>query len=340
MKTEKSTDKEITAHSLTRAHYGQALAYSLMYGVIVTICLGLIFFFFPLVIVLVPFVIVPFTFALHYSISLLNSGETYSLGTFFKSFLLYYKPRFFGGYRLIHMFLKVLVFFLIVFEVATIPTLVTLFTNPEFMNEFNAVTTNEELINLLINNETYIFGTDIAFMVAMGLASFLLIHHLITNSIKITIAIHDNLVPIMAHISMIHHRKAFRKYRSNFYRDYFKDVFYIYILYPLFYAGGVLISYFFINKEADVCIIFGEIFGLVVLLPFLPLIINVVEVVTISYYDSFILGASEYTKEQLENILVTQAFSKEEKENILAQIKKIEEEIEKMKSEDNDEKDS
>ena len=337
MKTKNEEDSVLSVYSLTKAHYGLALAYVMMYGVIVTVCLGLTYFFFPLILVLLPFVIIPFTFSLHYSISGLNSGQPYSLLNFFKNYAFYYKKNFFGGYRMIHAFIKVLIFFLIIVELASIPLLITLFTNPDFVNAFNAVETNEELINLFLNNETYMFGMNVIYIVAIGLSSFLMIHHIITNSIKETIAIHDSLVPNMAMINVIHHKKAFKKYRKDFYKDYFSYLFYIYILYPLFFAGGVLLSYFFINKDLNICVFIGEVFGLVILLPFIPLIINVIEVTTIYNFDSFIIGASEYTKEQLMNLLMNTALSKEEKENIRNEINKIDEEIAKLNEEEKEE---
>lgn len=320
---------KLTPARLYLYHLGKVLPYASMYGFILLAML-LLAYFVPFTLILsLPFIIIPFTFALHVSIASINGELPYSLGFFFKNFKLYYTLSFFGVFKITKGLLKALGVFLLIYAVfGSIHLSIFLNNDPGYLELVKTSLNINALYEYVMNNETYLLIVDIYLAVAILGALIILIHHLVLNSLKISVNIHSkNPAPMMSLNAF--HKDAMKYFNKNFYNDYFKRMPIIYVLFGCLYAGGYLINYFFISKDNYQCITFGLIAAFIIFIFIIPYIIDMVEVILLKNFGSYLSATLKATNNFFKKVNETNLTEEERK-----QFQELEESINKSLKED------
>lgn len=317
------------------------LSLPLSFFALITVGILALGFYVPLTLVLtVPFIIIPFFFSVSAINSIASNNNAHEGIGFFIMFRAYFTQLFRGGYRVIMGLLKTLLVFLISSVVLSgILSVTVLSKDPgyiAFMEQVKTITDNNELTNALNNfintNETFNTILIITNGVSFFLASYMFLHHFAVNSIKYNYNFAAKMPLPMQDLNLIF-KLVLKKNRRDFYKQYYKSFWFLGLIFILGFAGGTVISYFFIPNVdmVQMCVI-GLFTSFILLLLFIPYFLSTSELIFNNYKSAFVDTLIDLSKQSLEQMKKMQAIS-EDKEKEVLQI------IEAQKEEQSEEKD-
>ena len=230
---------------LTIKNFGYKSSLMAIYGFfVVLILVGA--FFAPITLILsIPFLFMPLTLGLVASNSSINIGLKNPIIAFFIFFARYYRDLLFGCFRSIFGFLKALVVYLAYSTIISlIMTIFLMNSCPAFIDllsqiESGAIKTFEELATQLQAIPEYNFGLYLNFVISFGFAVYAFIHHILTNSVKYSFLFSSKRLYNYRDVNLIH-RYAFKKYRKNFYFNYYSIAIFLVLLFVGGYVGGLI----------------------------------------------------------------------------------------------------
>lgn len=317
---------------ITNSDPKQGILYVLLYIAIVVLCLSLGYLLIDTLILTIPFVIIPFTFALHASISTLNSGYPYSTKVFFVNYLNYFKPHFCGGYKVIFASLKAIGIFIALDTIISTPYIsIALQNDPVFFQTlFDAIYSGKSdaaLLQIIYNHTDYAEFVILSSAIAFLFASLEFIYHITTHSLKMSLMIHNNTESTMREINIIHQRKAFRMYRQYFYRNYFKNTWYCFLVFIGGYIVGSLLAYFFIRHEVEVVLVSGLIGGMIAISPFAIHIINLIEKELMKNVSCYTIASLMIAVQHIEQMIYSGGLKEDKLMELEEQRRKLMDEI-------------
>ncbi len=262
---------------------------SLLYTTFILLGLFISYFFLPLIIPVVLFVFVPFSFSLHVCVNEIRNDEPFSLGMFFKSYALYYNGLFRGGYSsLKNVVFSMLLFFISTLVVFTPFEMVEMYTNPELSKVIMSDVdfSYEELYNLVMNNSNLFKYLGIAVGVAGFIASIFFFYKHLKNSLIISAQLMSEQPQPMMMLKQFS-RYQFRVFKKKYYSEFFKFMLIPLIIYLIGFVGGFLIHFFFINQDPTMMLTFAFIVGLFLLVPLYPLIVILLDNIISFHKNSY-----------------------------------------------------
>ena len=269
-------------------------------AIFITACLAIAYFFPFTILLTVPLVIVPLLLGFIVENMASNSGEQ-SPGRMFRGFKLYFSDKFYGCFRILEGLIKTLLVYMIV---STIMAIILHFTmgmnDPSYAQLISNIMDRQNIGDLeknlweLLENPTYILMSNIGEIVSIGLASYMIIHHVLTHSYKL---FYNLLGPKLSSMYVVNllHRRTFGRIRKEFYSNYYSSFWYMIPVYVLLYAGGALLGLLVFNRTGVESAFIGIFTASIVSIFFLPII-----------FDTLQLIFSLYGFEYLKTLLILQ----------------------------------
>ena len=281
-----------------KKHFANKTALVSFLALVIVACLALGFVLPITLIITVPLLLIPIYFGFVFINSSFNIGQGKPSHIFSKGFRLYFTNLFYGCFKIFEGILKFFIMYLISNTICTVIFHFTIGVNdPTYMSILESILsvsntgTLSKLIQDLQANSTYMHITNLTEIISFGLGSYLFIHHVITQSFKLCFAFSDVHIVMMSHINAIH-RKAFPKFRKEFYLEYYSSFWLIILLFVLGYAGGSFIGYLLLNRNGVEAGIIGLALGNILSLYFLPYIYDSYQVLysleSRHYYQAFL----------------------------------------------------
>ena len=255
-------------------------------------------------------------------------------------FRIYYSKQFFGIFRVLEAILKTMIVYMMISSVLTIILHLTVgMSDPTYASLVNSIITDRNIEDLngkiqeLLGNSTFIFIENIAEIAAIGLASYMMVHHVLTHSIKVFYNLLGRNILSAPAVNVIH-RRAFPNFRKYFYRDYYSSFWYLIIIYVVFYVGGALLGLLVLNRAGSESAIIGLFFSLIGTVFFLPIVFDTMQVI-FSIYSLYYIQALMHHAQQLKSIFGEKTvFSQEEMDMIDKSVQELEDAIKSVKKDD------
>lgn len=318
-----------------------------LFAVIIVLCFIAAYFAPLILLLLVPFVIIPSFFALSASNSLFAEQQGAQGLSFFSMIRNYFSPFARGGYRVIIGFLFSLLMYLgCSFVMSLVLNNTLLLTDPayiEFRNSLASIenidTLYEVIDSFIATNKTF---NDIVVMTAVGstlAGSWYFMHHMSVNQLKY----YNNMLtktPLpIADLNLIH-KQTIKKVRRPLFKDYYRSLWFFLILIPLCYFGGVMFGKFVLtDATADQCIIIGLFTIFMICLLLIPYYFNCLELIFLKYRDNYLETFISLSLKSIEEIRKTQTIDPEREKQVLEFIEKQKQYLQSKPEENKEEND-
>lgn len=330
-----------------RKHASYNFSYGAFYAFFIIVCFAIAYFLPETLILTIPLIIIPFTFAFQFNTSIDNTSlkdQGFSLKKFFGLFKVYFQRQFFGAYRLLEGFFKSLgVFMGFYFVSALILVYTSLFKDPAFMQVVSSIEEMTDmagieniLMDAILNNDAFIDAAFLAMPVSLFPALLMFVHHVGTNSIKIHLSVASGQKMRMPEVHLIH-RMGFSSFRKSFYKDYFKTVWWFTPSIAILYYGGVVTSYFLLPNMEFTGAVIGTALALLFISFAAPYYFSCIETLFIKYQDKYIEASIAQSIKALNELKAQNKMSVEEEKEIEQYINQTKEFLAKAKEEENSE---
>ena len=303
-----------------RKYLASKLAIAFSFTVFVLACLALGILGSYLFFLLVPIVILPIYICLQFTNSSFAKGMPLTQKNFFGFYRTAFTPTINGAYQVITSFLKsALIYFALSFIVVFVMLQVYATRNPQFAQEIesiSALTANGSFLEALAayeDNIIIMFISSIATLVSSGLALLAFFHFVGRNSIVPHLAISMAAMP--GRIAHSIHRQGLKLFKTEFNRDYYKAAWLGAPLVLLGFGGGVMATYFF-TTDSYLIVLSGFAGAFILLTPFLPYYLDVIEELFKKYKDRYITVSIDQAKKAYEEIKVAQKLSEDQQREL------------------------
>lgn len=312
-----------------------------IYGFIIIACLIAAYFFAPILIILFPFIILPFTFAFFCANASLNANIDKPISIMFVFVKRYFSPRFNGIYRALFGFLKVLIlYFVITIVVSLIGLAIIKNCDPNFAQLYDRLlfaTSQDEMdsiLALIMENPSFIILTIVDSAISFGVSVCYFFHHLFINSIKIYFALNATSTMPVKDLNVLN-KYSFKKIRKDFYKNYYSVASITFAMFLIGYITGILLTIFIFKLDYTQAPIVGVFGGFILSFISFPFLFDMIEILfkkkRIVYAETLI----EIATNTFNNLNKTSNISPEEAERIKEDLKKKQEDIDKNKTDDN-----
>ncbi len=224
------------------------------------------------IIILFPFVIMPYFLAMQMTLIQLDTQE-FNRKNFYRMFALGISPLSRRAYSLLkNILLTLLIYFLALQAVTFVLGLMPQYS--ELMNEIkeaiagSGTNFNDIYITIngyLQNNELLKNIIFISSSVAYGVSFMFFVYRILHNALyalcKVSASLPDG------HNKPVF-KEVFKKYSKDYYKVYYKNEWYKVALVPLFYIGGVVLAYF--TGLLGLYVVFGAGFAFIAIIILLP----------------------------------------------------------------------
>ena len=341
--------KEINVRKLTNQKFKKHLSYSFAYGAffafIVLSCFVLAFFLPFTLFITIPIIIIPFAFAFQYITSMDNNipveNNSFSLKKFFVVARGYFTPQMFGVYRLLEGLLKSIGIFFGVYLFSGLVLIETIAMNdPEILSLISSIENmtdmaniENEILNVVMQNETVINCLYIALAIAIFPALLMFLHHIGTHSIKIHLSVASLQKIPMREVHFVH-RLGFPTFRKQFYKDYYKTVWWFIPSMAILYYSGMTLSYFFLYKTPFEMGIVGGALVLLFLSFAAPYYFSCIETLFFKYQTNYIKASISQSVKTLNELKAQKQMSEEEAKELEQYINQTNELLEQNQKEE------
>ena len=302
-------------------------------------CLALAYFVPITLLITIPLIIIPLLTGFIAENITANTKPS-SIGRMMMGFRLYYSRQFFGIYRILESIIKTIIVYLICSSVLSIilhfaigmndPTYASLVN--EIIRDRNIEDLNRNLQELL-GNPTFVLIENITEIASIGLGSYMMVHHVLTHSIKVFYNLLGRNVFLAPGVNFIH-RRAFSRFRRFFYKDYYSSFWYMILIYIVFYVGGALLGLLLLNRTGNESAIIGLFAATIGSVFFLPIVFDTIQVI-FSIYSVYYIQAIMHNASTLKSIYGSKTtFSDEEIAMVDASVQELEHAIKSVKKDD------
>lgn len=295
-----------------------AIAFSFTVFVLASLAIGLLGSY--LFVLLVPIIILPIYICLQLTNSSFAKGMPLSQRNFFAFYKVAFTPTLNGAYQVISSFLKAaLIYFGLSFVVIFIMLQVYLTNDASFAQEFQGITaliTNgmyQDALQAYEENATVLFISTVASLISGGLSLLAFMHFIGRNSIVPHLALSMSALP--GKIAYSVHRQGLKVFKSEFNGDYYRASWLAAPIILIGFAGGVLATYFF-TSNTYLILLSGFAGAFILLTPFLPYFLDVVEELFKKYRDRYLRVSIDQATRVYEEIKVAQQLSEEQQKEL------------------------
>lgn len=318
--------------------YGQNFAHKTatvsFLGLVVILALFLAYLIPVSLFISVPLIIIPVLFSF-ISENAANGKYGDKPTTIFAFIPIYFTNLFFGGFKLIHGFIKSFIVYLITSSFISIILVLTIGLNdPSFVEILNNSTNLTEIANInkmmeqLNQNQTFILISNISEISSFGVASYMFIHHVFTHSFKMYFNIFAKMPMPMKGINKLH-AYAFRSIRRKFYKDYYSAIWFMAALFISGYAIGAIFSYLYLNLNFAQTEIIGLFTGMVLNLFFIPYFYDVLLLIHKKYSPNYRIAFIELSKKSLDELAKQKSITEENEKELKDILKDFESSLDK-----------
>lgn len=325
------------ASELYKKNISAKLGYSITYAFFVLLAFLLAWFVPETLILTIPLFVIPLTYGLQLACADVNNGFPYKLKALFIGFGLYFSPKGFGAYSILMGFLKFLGIF-VGFNAIAIIVLTPVYTqiDPTFKDLITQISSSAsieafvETYDKLVETQAFINIEFISSSIGMFFATYMLLHHVMSNSIKAEMSFYTPSAINMRNNKLLH-KIGFRTFRRQYYKDYYANVWPMIILYVLFFVGGCLFGYFVLaSGERQVAGYQIRLIAFLLVLftniPLLPYFCDVMECLYKRHAKDYERASVNGIMDNLEELLKQKDLSDEERSMLNELLKKKEEE--------------
>ena len=337
--------KEI-AFTNYKKNLSKTIGFSFLYGSIVLLCLAMAYFMPPTLILTVPFVILPFTFALQVTVTHINNDFPALFKIFFVGYKMYFSPKGMGCYRSLHGFLKSLAVFMFYESIIEVVGIAIAMKNDAslagLINSFSLETLTYdsymEFLDALMANETFTIIMALSTLTGMFFAFYMFAHNVFSHGFKANLPMYNPAPEMNMGLFNSMHKQFFRVIRKEYYKDYYSIAWIFIPIYVVFYIGGGAIGYFFI-KNIDVfqLQVLALAFALFASIPLLPLMCCLMEQLYKKYAPRYNELGFKSIRESFNELMKSKKLSDDQKKS-LEDMMKVAEEKEKASSKEDEKK--
>ena len=286
-------------------------------------------------IITIPFIVLPFTFAYLSTLCGLPLSKQAPVKSLFAFYPLYFSSIFFGGFRAILGFLKAVLVSIIVSTVLTIILYYTYLRGQpgfaEILQEIEAAKNISEMETAL--NHFYEFSPaklslNISSVSGTLFGTWIFIRHCLLNSEKFHLNLMTNKPLPMKALNRLYLTAA-RIRRKDFYKEYFGAVWYVVLWFIITFAGSASVAVFVFNINATTALFIGLFIALILLFPFIPYYFEVLKNICIASSDDYSKASIQLSERTLIELQKNNQLSDEDKAKIEAEIKQSRENLEK-----------
>ncbi len=334
------------AFSLYKKNLSKTIGFSFLYGSFVLLCLAMAYFMPPTLILTVPFVILPFTFALQVTVTHINNDFPALFKIFFVGYKMYFSNKGMGCYKSLHGFLKSLAVFMF-FEtlVETIGLSIAMKNDASLASliqsfSFENLTYDSymEFLDSVMANEAVITVMAISTLTGMLFAFYMFAHNVFTHGMKANLAMYNPAPEMNMGLFNSMHKQFFRVIRKEFYKDYYSVAWILIPVYVVLYAGGGAIGYFFIqNIDVFQLQVLALAFAFVASIPLFPLMCCLMEQLYKKYAPRYNELGFKSIRESFDELMKSQKLSDDQKKSLEDMIKTAEEKEKASKEETKEE---
>ena len=324
--TWKEYKKDFGAKSTLTAMYVFLLACSLLMNI----------WFSATMILTLPFIVLPFTFAYFATICGMPISKQAPIKSFFLFYPVYFTQFFFGGFRAILGFFKSLLISVVFTALLTIILYYTYLRGQpgfaEILQEIEAAKNIAEMNTAM--DHFYAFSPanltlNIASMVGTFFGAWVFIRHCLLNSEKFCLNLLTNKPLPMKAVNRLYLTAAHLR-RKQFYKEYYGAVWYIVLWFVLTFGGAAYVSAFIFNLTANQALFIGLFVSLVLNFPFIPYYFEVIKNVFIASSDDYSKASIQLSERALFDLKKNNQISEDEQKKLEEELSKSKEEYERM----------
>ena len=311
-----------------------------LYCLIISLCFILIYVAPVSLILLIPFIIVPFTFSLQLNISRIINNLPYSARDFFSCYLNYFSRKYYGIYASIKGLLKYLITYFIFYSLVETILLYTVgYKDPALVSLIESINTYSSiqeyynfLYNQLLQNNTFLFINCIAYAVGTFFALVVLFNHLSIYSFAATMMPYTGFDSMNAKMFV---RSFFRNFKKTFYKETFKATWFILLSFALCYVGGFVLAFYLMPNPGFFFIVTVALFfSFIINFIFIPYLFIFSDLLYKRLAPSLMKLAIDSTLNEYDAIMKDKNIPQEVKDNVEAMRKQFEKKDEQEKPND------
>jgi len=283
-----------------------------LYLTIVFLILAATVAFSPLLILLVPFIFMPFTFSYQFNLTEINYGRYKGLRGFFLAFPLYFKSIANGVYRGFTGFLKALLAYSAVILIASF---IIESVDPQLIEMFDSYYKNNIDILEIYDYIEDSFLLNVSMVIAIDFALIIFLNHVLINATKLYFNINSNVCLPMKVLNVVQ-KRAIKKHSKAFYKDYFGSLWFVFLLFVLGIILGNLLGIFAFGFDFTFCIGFGLFLGFIFVFPFLPYIGEILYLIFNKYSSCYSEAFISISNEALDELKTMNKIPEERKSEV------------------------
>ena len=314
-----------------KENFGVAMRITAVY-VFILACTLLINILAPITILLtLPFLVLPFTFAYISSIGSLPIIKTIPVRSFLVMYPLYFNGMFFGGFRALLGFAKAILICVVVSSIMMIILFYTYLRGQpgfaEILKEIDTASSVKEMETAMAHFTSFepmVNATNASTLVGGVLGVWIFIRHCLLNSEKISLNLLNKTPTPMKALNPLYVSAAHLR-RKTFRKVYYGATWYVILAFFVFFGGGASLSLYVFHLDASRSIYVGLFFALVLLIVFIPYYFIVIKNICVASADDY-QNAMINLSERLLNDL------KRKNQISEAEIKQLEDDINQKKA--------
>lgn len=291
------------------------------------------------IIITIPFIVLPFTFAYFSTLCGLPMAKDAPIKSFFLFYPVYYSQFFFGGFRALLGFLKA---FLVSTIFSVILSIILFYTflrgQPGFAEILNEIEYAKDIAQMQKAMEHFYqfspayFSMQVSTLVGVFFGTWVFIRHCLLNSEKFCLNLLTNKPLPMKAATRIYLTAANIR-RKQFYKEYYGAVWYVVLAFIVFFSGATSIGCFVFHIESNRSIFIGLFVALILLFPLIPYYFEVIRNIFAASGDDYSQASIRLSEEAINQLKKNNQLTPEQQKMFEEELQKSREEFEKLSKE-------
>ena len=312
------------------------LTLTVMYVFILACSLLLNIFSGVTMILTIPFIVLPFTFAYLSTLAGIDVSKSAPIKSFFFFYPLYFQGIFFSGFKAIVGFLKAILISIIF---STLLTLILYYAylkvQPGFAEILSEIEAAKDVSSMRVAMDKFMAfePANITITISSISGSFFgcytFIRHCLVNSEKFYVNLMTTKPMPMKAVNRLYALASHNR-RKEFLKEYYGAVWYVALWFIITFAGGAVGSLLLLKLDATRSLFVGLFVSLILLIPFIPYYFSVLRNIFIASSDDYSKASIELSERTLAELQRNNQLTEEDRTKIEEEIKKSKEEYEKM----------
>lgn len=328
------------AFATYRKYWANKLAASFSFTVIVLASLAIGIFGSYFFLFLIPLIVLPIFICLQLANSAFAKGMVLTQKNFFSFYRSAFSPTMSGSYQVLSSFLKAaLIYFGTSFIVIMVMTQFFLSRSSTFAAEIDSITALigrggfQEALDAYESNSTIIYISTISTLISGGFGLLVFLHLIGRNCIVPHLAL--SMAALPGRIAYSVHRQGLKIFKHDFNIDYYKASWFGVPIIIIGYVGGVMATFFF-TSDIYLILLAGFAGTFILITPFLPYFLDVVEEIFKKYKDRYIQVSIDQAQKVYAEIKAASDMNEEQRQEIDKLINDLKKHSDKSNEEDDE----